>query len=83
MKKAQRDIERKLHVFNYAQEIGNVSKSCRYFGISREAYYQWKRAYEKHGEKALINNKPCPENPKLRTPPEIEEKFLHLHRKTI
>jgi len=25
-----------------------------------------------HGEKGLIDSKPCPQNPKLRTPPEIE-----------
>jgi transposase InsO family protein len=81
MTKAQRDIKRKLRVLNYAQEIGNVSKACRYFGISRECFYLWKRSYERNGEKALINSKPCPENPKLRTPPEIEEKILHLRRK--
>jgi transposase InsO family protein len=81
MTKAQRDIKRKLGVLNYAKEVGNVSKACRYYGISREAFYTWKRAYERHGEKALINSKPCPENPKLRTPPEIEEKILHLRRK--
>lgn len=80
MTKAQRDIKRKLRILNYAKEIGNVSKACRYFGISREAYYQWKRAYERHGEKALINSKPCPENPRLRTAPEIEEKIIYLRR---
>ena len=80
MTKAQRDIKRKLRVLNYAKDIGNVSKACRYFGISRETFYLWKRAYERFGEKALINSKPCPENPKLRTPPEIEEKILHLRR---
>jgi transposase InsO family protein len=80
MTKAQRDIKRKLRVLNYAKDIGNVSKTCRYFGISRETFYLWKRAYERFGEKALINSKPCPENPKLRTPPEIEEKILHLRR---
>ena len=42
MTKAQRDIKRKLRVLNYAQEIGNVSKACRYFGISRECFYLWK-----------------------------------------
>jgi len=81
MTKAQRDIMRKLRVLTYAKEIGNISKACRYFGISLEAFYQWKRAYEQHGEKALVNSKPCPENPKLRTPPEIEEKIIHLRRK--
>jgi transposase InsO family protein len=81
MTNAQRDIKRKLRVLNYAKDIGNISKACRYFGISRETFYLWKRAYERFGEKALINSKPCPENPKLRTPPEIEEKILHLRRK--
>jgi transposase len=81
MTKAQRDIKRKLGILNYAKKIGNVSKACRFYGISREAFYTWKRAYERHGEKALINSKPCPENPKLRTPPEIEEKNLHLRRR--
>jgi transposase len=53
---------------------------CRHFGISRETYYQWKRAYAAHGEKGLINSKPCPKNPKLRTPLPIEEKILYLRR---
>ena len=56
MTKAQRDIKRKLRVLNYAKEIGNISKACRYFGISREAFYQWKRAYEQHGERIIL----CP-----------------------
>lgn len=64
---AQRDISRKLKVFQHASESGNVAFTCRYFGISRETYYQWKRAYLAHGEQGLINSKPCPENPKLRT----------------
>ena len=69
MRKAQSDIKRKLRVLKYAKEIGNVSKACQYFGISHEAYYQWKRAYEQPGEKGLINSKPCPENPKVRITP--------------
>lgn len=77
---AQRDISRKLKVFQHASESGNVAFTCRYFGISRETYYQWKRAYLAHGEQGLINSKPCPENPKLRTPPFIEEKILYLRR---
>lgn len=47
MTKAQRDINREIRILNYTQEIGNISKACRYFGISRETYYQWKRAYER------------------------------------
>jgi hypothetical protein len=50
------------------------------FGVSRETYYQWKRAYSAHGEKGLINSRPCPENPRLRTPEFIEEKIIYLRR---
>ena len=78
--KEKSDIARKLRILNYALELGNISKACRYFGVSREAYYQWKRAYAKEGEKGLINSKPCPENPTLRTPPAVEEKILYIRQ---
>ena len=75
-----RDINRKLPVLNHAKQSGSVTKTCRYFGISRESFYKWKRAYERSGERALINSKPCPENLTLRTPTHIEEKILYLRR---
>lgn len=81
MTEAQRDIKRKLAVFNHATETGNISKTCRYFGISRAVFYKWKRRYEKLGEEGLITGKPCPSNPKLQKPPEIVEKILYLRRK--
>jgi len=77
-RKAQHDISRKLKVLNYAKEINNISKTCRYFGICRETFYKWKRAYEANGKEALLNNKPCPKNHKLRIPKAVEEKVVHL-----
>jgi transposase InsO family protein len=81
MTKAQRDISKKLRVLTYAHQIKNVSEACRYFGISRSAFYEWKKAYSIHGDQGLINSKPCPKNPALRIPKEIEEKMLCLRRK--
>ena len=80
MNKAQRDIRRKKRVLDHAVRIGNVRKTCRYFGVARSGFYVWKKAYETHGDESLINKKPCPYNPRLRTPPEIVEKVLHLRR---
>lgn len=77
---AQRDISHKLKVFEHAASSGNVAFTCRHFGISRETYYQWKRAFLVHGEQGLSNSKPCPENPKLRTPAPIEEKIIYSRR---
>ena len=62
----KRDITRKLKVLEHAKISGNVSFTCRHFGISRDSFYKWKRAYTTDGERGLINSKPCPENPKLR-----------------
>ena len=81
MTQAQRDIRRKLAVLSHAEVSKNVSLTCRYFGISRETFYQWKRAYAEKGEEGLVNRKPgCRENWARRTPPEIEDKILHLRR---
>ncbi|MBE3142801.1 MAG: helix-turn-helix domain-containing protein [Planctomycetes bacterium] len=32
-----------------------MSKTCRYFGISRNAFYKWQRRYVELGEVGLIN----------------------------
>ena len=77
MNKAQRDIRRKTRVLEHAARIGNVRKTCRYFGVARSGFYVWKKAYETHGDEGLVNQKPCPYNPRLRTPPNIVEKILH------
>lgn len=76
--KEANDIRRKLKVLNYAQKNGNVAKTCRYFGISRETFYKWKKSYRIKGDVGLINSKPCPQNIKLRTPKHIEEKILYF-----
>jgi len=77
---AKRDISRKLRVLTHGIKSGNISKTCRYFGISRETFYKWRRSYEIEGEKGLINSKPCPQNPKIRVPKHIEDKILYVRR---
>ena len=77
-RKAEHDIARKLKVFNHANAHGNISKTCRYFGICRETFYTWRRAYDSGGNQALMNNKPCPENHKLRVPRAIADKIVYL-----
>lgn len=78
--KAQREIAHKLRIFEHAAKSRNVSFTCRYFGISRDTFYRWKKNYKNKGEQGLINCKPCPENPKLRIPKPIEDKILYLRK---
>lgn len=49
MTQQQRDIKRKLAVLRYAEECGNVALAARRYGVSRQCFYNCKRAYAKHG----------------------------------
>jgi len=53
----KRIVNIKIKILEHPQKTGNVSRTCRYFGISRQTFYEWKRAYEKIGEDALVNKK--------------------------
>ena len=35
MNNVDRDIQRKLRALRHAEQIGDISKTCRYFGIGR------------------------------------------------
>ena len=80
MKQYERDIQRKLRILKHAEQTGDVSRSCRYFGIGRASFYRWKAALQRQGEAGLANRKTAPRNPANRTAPQIVEKVLHLRQ---
>ena len=80
MTKDQREIQRKLRILRYAEEIGHVAETCRHFGIGRTSFYRWRKDSAERGEAGLINAPPIPKRHANRTSPEREEKVLHLRR---
>ena len=49
MNERERDknAARRLAILRHAEEVtGNVALTCRYGGITRQAFYQWRRRYE-------------------------------------
>lgn len=55
--------------FDYYHKCGNVSRTCRYFGISRKTFYKWKRRYLKCYLPSLGNNSRRPKHSrKSKTP---------------
>ena len=49
-----RKVKARLRMLQHAQRIsGNVSQTCRFFGVSRALYYIWKERYEQRGEAGL------------------------------
>ena len=49
MTTTERDIQRKLRILRHAEQIGDVSKACRYFGVGRASFYRWKSAFQRAG----------------------------------
>jgi transposase-like protein len=37
----------------------NIARTCRYFGISRQAFYRWQRRYLALGEAGLAERTAC------------------------
>jgi transposase-like protein len=53
-KELARGAARRLAIIRHAQEVtGNVSMTCRYYGISRQVYYTWLRRYREEGVDGL------------------------------
>ncbi len=80
MLQTEREIQRKLRILRHAEQIGDVSKTCRYFGIGRASYYRWQVAFRRQGVSGLANRKTIPKNPANRTAPEIVKKILYLRQ---
>jgi Helix-turn-helix domain len=50
----QRTARHRLAVLRHAEQVtGDVAATCRYYGISRRCFYQWKRRYDELGEAGL------------------------------
>ena len=66
----QREIRRKLRILEHAQISGDVSRTCRYFGIGRASFSRWRQAFQPKGGAGLAKSGPCrtsiPTRPRMR-----------------
>jgi transposase-like protein len=72
---------RRLAIIRHAQEVtGNVSLTCRYFGITRQAFYKWLRRYEGQGLEGLRDRSRRPHVIPHATKPEVVGKIVYLRQ---
>ncbi len=81
----ERELDRRaahrLAVIRHAQEVtGNVSRTCRDYGISRQAYYKWFRRYEAGGITALRDGSSRPHVSPRATSAEVVGKIVYLRQ---
>ena len=74
----ERLIRRKTDLLELAEYLKNVSKACRVMRVSRQHFYDIKKAYEEHGIEGLrekSRRKPCLKN---RVAPEVEAAVVQM-----
>jgi transposase InsO family protein len=77
----QRNAARRLAIIRHAHEVtGNVSKTCRYYGITRQAYYKWFRRYEELGVEGLRDRSSAPHTSPNATKADVIGKIVYLRR---
>jgi transposase-like protein len=79
------DIARRLAWrFKVIQQAGersrNIARTCRHFGISRQAFYRWKRRVEADGALGLADRASAPHHSPTRRRGEVVSKILYLRQ---
>ena len=68
----------RLKVLEYAGDgRRKVARTCRHFGISRQAFYRWKRRFKEHGAAGLCDRPRTPHRSPRATPRDIVIKILY------
>lgn len=74
----ERIVKNKMSLLDLAEYLHNVSEACKIYGVSRQHFYDIKKAYEEEGLEGLkdkTRRKPCIKN---RVAPEVEEAVLRM-----
>jgi transposase-like protein len=66
-----RKVKARLRMLQHPQRMsGNVSQTCRFFGVSRALFYIWKKRFEKNGLAGLRDQPRRPHHIRYHIPPE-------------
>ena len=77
----QRKVRHRLAVLRHAEEVsGNVAATCRYYGISRQLFYKWRRRFEELGEEGLRDKSSAPLHSPNATKAEVVGKIVYLRQ---
>jgi transposase InsO family protein len=76
-----KQAKKRLAILRHAEEVsGNVALTCRYYGISRQCFYTWKRRYDDHGVDGLRDKSSRPHHSPGATSTEVVGKIVYLRQ---
>ena len=73
--KLPREVKVRLRWIEHYQKTKNISKTCRYYGISRTTFYKWYKRYKKEGIEGLYDK---PKTPKNKRKPTVRNKYQQI-----
>jgi transposase len=77
----ERHVRHRLAMIRHADEVtGNVAQTCRYYGISRQAFYKWQRRYEEEGPDGLRDRSSRPHSSPNATKADVVSRIIYLRR---
>ena len=80
-REVSRNAARRLAIIRHAEEVtGNVSQTCRYFGITRQTFYSWLRRFEEKGVEGLRDKSSRPHVSPNATNAEVVGKIIYLRQ---
>ena len=78
------EAKKRLKWMDYYRQCQNAAQTCRYFGISRETFYEWKRRYHPHHLESLEEKTRRPKRTRQWEVSRSEEfRILRLRREHI
>lgn len=76
--------KKRLSWFDHYKHCGSVSLTCRYFGISRQTFYEWWKRYNPNNLISLEDASKAPKTKRRRTTtPEQELRVIQLRKQYI
>ena len=75
---AEKVAHKRLSVLQSAENLGNVTETCRKSGMDRASFYIWKKRFTEQGLEGLKDLSNAPHHQPNQTPLEVVEQILEI-----
>src|SRR6185437_10395229 len=76
-----REVRHRLAILQHADEVtGNVAMTCRYYGVSRQQFYTWRKRFDEDGVDGLRDRSRRPKHSPRATHVDVVGKILYLRQ---
>jgi hypothetical protein len=74
----QKLAHKRLTLLQLAERLGDISKACRMYKVSRSQFYEYKRAFQQHGLEGLVDKPPVPGSHPSQLPKKTTHRIIAL-----